>query len=88
VFIIPARVIAVLVRVQNVLDRLVTDGLHLGQDLRPVLIEFVIHQQNALGGRQDGNITAVAGHDDPEIVGHLLDVERLLRRLPLRPNQA
>ncbi len=85
---ISARVIAVLVGIQDVFDRLVADGLHLRQDLRAVLVELVIHQQHALAGGHHRDVAATACHQHPQVVGHLLDVERLLwRLLRLKPNQ-
>ena len=71
---VAAGMVAVLMSVQDVFDRLVADAFHLGQNLRPILLEFVVHQQDAFVGRQHGHVATGVVHDHPQMIGHLLDV--------------
>ena len=76
-------VIAVLVRVQHVADRLFGHGFDLREDLRAILRKFVVHQNHAFAGGHHGDVAAAAD-DDIQIFRHLLHGE-LSRRLVLRP---
>ena len=78
---VAAGVIAVLVRVQNIADRLVGNRFHLGQNVRGVLREFIVHEDYPFAGRQHRDIAAIAD-DHVQILGDLLHGQRLsLRRL-------
>ncbi len=83
---IAAGVIAMLVRIQHVADGLVADGLHLRQNFRCVLREFVVHQQDAFAGGHGRDVAAV-GHDDVKIVRDFLHGQRRPLLLRLRPHQ-
>jgi hypothetical protein len=79
---VAAGVVAVMMRVEDVADRLIGDALHLGDDLRIIALEFVVHQDHAFGRRVDGDVAAVA-HDHVQVVGNFLDRQvggRLLLR--------
>src|SRR5450759_1733055 len=77
---VAAGVVTVMMRVQHVTDRPVADSLDLGDDARRVLGELIVHHDDAFGGGHDGHIAAGA-HDDPQILGDLLDGQRLPRLL-------
>ena len=64
--------IAVQVRVEHVLDRLVRDALDLVDDVLAVVFELIVHQDHAFVGDVDGGISAVAD-DRVQVVGDLAD---------------
>ena len=51
--------VLVVVRVDDILDRLVRDALHFSHNLIVVLLEFVIDQKHAFVRHQNRNIPAV-----------------------------
>jgi hypothetical protein len=64
---IAAGVVAVLVRVEHILHRLIGHALDLRQDLGDVGVEFVVHYDDALIRHVGRNISAVV-RNDVEIV--------------------
>ncbi len=78
---VAAGMVVVLMRVDDVAQRLIGDRLHLREDVVVVPVEHVVHQNHALGGHQHRDVAAVAGHHI-EVVFHLLGLER--PRGPLR----
>ena len=77
---VAAGVVAVMMGIQHVANRLVGDGLDLGEDARSVLGELIVHHHDTFAGGHDGNVAAGA-HDDPEILRDLLHRERRPRLL-------
>ena len=57
---VPAAVIRVIVRVDDVLDRLIRHALHLLHDALVILIELVVDQNDAFVGDVDRDVAAVA----------------------------
>ncbi len=68
-----------IVRIDDVLDRLIGDALHLVYDALMVLIEFIVNQDHALVRDVDSDIPAVA-FNLVQVVFHL--VQRELSRAP------
>ena len=77
---VPAAVIGVIVRVDDVLDRLVRDALHLVHDALMILIEFIVDQDDAFVGDVDGDVASVA-FDLIQIVLHFVESEFRGRRV-------
>ena len=82
---VAAGVIAVMVGVQDVADRLIADRLHFGEDLRAVLRELVVDQHDAFRRRHHRDIAAVTD-DHVQVIGHLLHSELRGLRI-LRPGE-
>ena len=77
--------VAVLMRVQNVFDRLVGDALDLVDNVLAVVLELIVHQDHAFAGELDAGIPAVSD-DHTKIVGHLGN--GVIRLLALRRGRA
>ncbi len=79
---VSAAVIGMMMRGEDVFDRLAGDALHLRDDVLVVLIEFVVNQDDAFVGHIHGDVAAVA-FNLVQIVLHLIQ-SQLGRRLALR----
>ncbi len=71
---VPAAVILVIVRVDDVLDRLIGHALDVVHDALMVLIELVVDQDDALIGDVDRDVASVA-LDLVQIVLHFVESE-------------
>lgn len=79
-----ARVVAVVMGIDDIADRLIGDRFHLRPDLRTILLKLIVHQNDAFAGGHHRHVSAVSD-DDVEALGHLLHRQGLPRRL--RPRQ-
>ena len=80
---VAARVIVVLVRVDDVDDRLVRHRRYFRDHVVRVPVEHVIHQDHARASHVNGHIAAFP-RDHVEVALHALDVHRLRRLQHLR----